>query len=208
MILDFAKELDLPEEKVLVIPEDRLGELGRFSGFRPFCQNALDALLNPQFMEFRPRSSVEEDPTFKQLIPYIILETEIDGARSIFHYTRGKGQGEKRLHALKSIGIGGHISEEDAEGDDLYLSGMLRELNEEMVVDADYDEQLVGFIYDDTTPVGRVHLGVVHLLKLKSPDARAREVEITQSGFAECEHLKRQLDQFETWSQLCLNHLF
>lgn len=198
----------LSEEHVLVIPESRLGELGRFSGFRPFCPQAFEALLNPEFMQFRPRSSVEEDPTFKQLIPYVILDAEINGQRSVFQYTRGKGQGEKRLHALRSIGIGGHISREDASGQDLYRSGMLRELDEEVVLGTTYDEQLVGFIYDDTTPVGRVHLGVVHVLKLKSAEARAREAELTKSGFESVSHLKTELDRFETWSQLCLTHLF
>lgn len=196
------------EEYVLVIPESRLGELGRFSGFRPFCPDALEAILNPKYMEFRPRSTVEEDPTYKQLIPYAILEAEIAGVRSVFQYTRGKGQGEKRLHALRSIGVGGHISREDAAGEDLYRSGMERELHEEMIVEASYDEELVGFIYDDTTPVGRVHLGVVHSLKLNSPAARARESELTDSGFANVEELKSQLDRFETWSQLCLTNLF
>ena len=198
----------MSEEHVLVIPESRLGELGRFSGFRAFCPKAFEALLNPAFMEFRPRSTVEDDPTFKQLIPYAILEADVDGKRSIFQYTRGKGQGEKRLHALRSIGVGGHISREDADGDDLYRSGMLRELSEELVLESEYDEELVGFIYDDTTPVGRVHLGVVHRLKLKSADARARETDLTLSGFAEVETLKSELDRFETWSQLCLTNLF
>ncbi|MEM7475659.1 MAG: phosphoesterase, partial [Planctomycetota bacterium] len=150
----------------------------------------------------------EEDPTVKQLIPYVILEAEIDGVARIFQYTRGKGQGEKRLHALKSIGIGGHISSEDADSDDLYRSGMQRELSEEVVIEAKYHEELVGFIYDDTTPVGRVHLGVVHRLKLESADARARETEISLSGFAPVGELKADLDQFETWSQLCLTNLF
>ncbi len=198
----------LPEEHVLVIPESRLGELGRFSGFRAFCPDALQALLNPEFMQFRPRSAVEEDPTFKQLIPYAVLESDIDGQPAVFQYTRGQGQGEKRLHALRSVGVGGHISREDADGEDLYRSGMLRELNEEMIVEADYDEELAGFIYDDTTPVGRVHLGVVHRLKLSSPAARAREVELTQSGFATVAQLKSELDRFETWSQLCLNNMY
>ena len=196
------------EEHVLVIPETRLAELGSFSGFRPFCPDAFEALLNPEFMEFRPRSTVEEDPTFKQLIPYAILQAECDGQTRLFQYTRGSGQGEKRLHASRSIGIGGHISREDADGGDLYRSGMQRELSEEMAIDSEYDEQLVGFIYDDTSPVGRVHLGVVHLLKLHSPSAKAREEEIVDSGFAPIESLKEDLDSFETWSQLCLKHLF
>lgn len=196
------------EEHVLVIPECRLSLLGNFTGFRPFCPDAFDALLNPEFMEFRARSSVEEDPSFKQLIPYAILQTEVDGQSSLFQYTRGKGQGEKRLHAKRSVGIGGHISREDADGEDLYRSGMLRELSEEMIVDSPYSEQLVGFIYDDTSPVGRVHLGVVHLLKLHSADARAREEDIVASGFESVPQLKQARESFETWSQLCLDHLF
>ncbi len=198
----------MAEEHVLVIPEARMGALGKFSGFRAFCPEAFDALLNPEFMEFRPRSQVEEDPTYKQLIPYALLETNVDDQRMVFQYTRGKGQGEKRLHALRSIGIGGHISREDADGDDLYRSGMLRELHEEVILDTDYAEELVGFIYDDTTPVGRVHLGVVHSLKLLTGDARARESDLVDSGFEPVDRLKADLDRFETWSQLCLTNLF
>ncbi len=196
------------EEHVLVIPEGRLALLGPFSGFRPFCPDALESLLNPDYMEFRPRSAVEDDPTFKQLIPYAILHANCGDHPCLFQYTRGSGQGEKRLHAKRSIGIGGHISREDAQGDDLYRSGMQRELSEELILESDYSEELVGFIYDDTSPVGRVHLGVVHLLRLNKPAARAREDDLVDDGFVPVEQLKRQLGDFETWSQLCLSHLF
>lgn len=198
----------MSEEHVLVIPASRLGQLGEFSGFRGFCPDAFQALLNPEWMQFRPRSSVEEDPTFKQLIPYAILQTEVDGETLLFHYTRGGGSGESRLRARRSVGIGGHISREDANGDDLYRSGMLRELAEETIIDCSYQEELVGFIYDDSTPVGRVHLGVVHRLSLPEPAARAREAELTDSGFAPVSQLKADSEQFETWSQLVLDHLF
>ncbi len=196
------------EEHVLVIPESRLSLLGSFAGFRPFCPDAFEALLNPDFMEFRPRSSVEDDPRYKQLIPYAILHADVAGQPSLFQYTRGKGQGEKRLHAKRSVGIGGHISREDADGDDLYRSGMLRELSEELIVDSDYSEKLVGFIYDDTSAVGRVHLGVVHLLEMQTADARAREEDLVASGFESVTQLKESREGFETWSQLCLDHLF
>ena len=198
----------MADEEVLVIPESRMELLGGFKGFRPFCEDAFQALLNPEFMEFRPRSQVEDDPSFKQLIPYAILQCDFDGSTQVFQYTRGKGQGEKRLHALRSVGIGGHISREDAAGDDLYRSGMQRELTEETVIESAYSEQLVGFIYDDSSPVGRVHLGVVHRLILDKPAARAREIDLTESGFAPVTQLKAELDRFETWSQLCLVNLF
>ncbi|MFN3190620.1 MAG: phosphoesterase [Aureliella sp.] len=197
----------MSEEHVLVIPEGRFHSIGRFSGFRAFSKDEFDALLDPAYMEFRPRSTVEEDPTFKQLIPYAVLQCNPDQPR-VFQYTRGKGQGEKRLHALRSVGIGGHISQEDASGDDLYRSGMERELSEEMVIESGYEEKPVGFIYDDSNPVGRVHLGVVHLITLPDDQAHARETELTHSGFVDVNEMKSELDSFETWSQLCLTHLF
>ncbi len=199
---------DLSEEHVLVIPENRLGELGGFTGFRSFCPEAFSALMNPQYMEFRPRSTVENDPTYKQLIPYLVLQANVEGRTFVFQYTRGRGQGEKRLHALRSVGIGGHIAREDAAADDPYRSGMQRELREEVEIESPYEEELVGFIYDDASPVGRVHLGVVHRLVLQSPEARAKESELTDGRFVVVEELKRDIDQFETWSQLCLTHLF
>jgi predicted NUDIX family phosphoesterase len=196
------------EEHVLVIPASRLELLGEFDGFRPFCPQAFEALLNPEFMQFRPRSSVEDDPSYKQLIPYALLQADIDGQTCLFQYTRGNGQGEKRLHAKRSVGIGGHISREDATGEDWYRSGMRRELSEEVILESDYEEDLVGFIFDNTSPVGRVHLGVVHLLHLTTPDVRAREEDLIDSGFTPLEALRGYFDHLETWSQLCLKNLF
>jgi predicted NUDIX family phosphoesterase len=196
------------EEEVLVIPEARLLDLGAFSGFKPFCNRSFQSLLAPEFMQFRPRSTVEEDPSFKQLIPYVVLQCHVAGQPHVFQYTRGKGQGEKRLHALCSVGIGGHISREDAASEDLYRSGMMRELTEEMIIDSPYQEELVGFIYDDTNAVGRVHLGVVHRLTLDQPAARARESELTDGGFVSVQSLKSQWERLESWIQLCLANLF
>lgn len=197
----------LSEEHVLVIPAERLEMVGNFSGFVPFDQRSLDAILDPGHMLFQPRSQVEEDPSYKQLIPYCVLQVGSGDERSIFQYTRGSGQGEKRLHAKRSIGIGGHISREDAAGGDLYRSGMQRELSEEMVIESALSEQIIGFIYDDSSPVGRVHLGVVHLLQLAVPNARARESELVDSGFIPLAELASSRSHFETWSQLCIDQL-
>lgn len=199
----------MDEEHVLVIPAFRLSLLDNFTGFRPFCPHALEAILNPEFMEFKPRSTVEDDPSFKQLIPYAIVETCEGPDKFLFQYTRGKGQGEKRLHALRSIGIGGHISREDAEEEDLYRSGMLRELNEELEISEPYTDELVGFIYDDKSAVGQVHLGIVHRLTMPSRNgARNREHELMESGFQCTTEIKNCMSEFETWSQLCITHLY
>ncbi len=95
----------MKEEHVLVIPAERLELIGSFSGFAPFDQRSFQAILEPEHMQFRPRSQVEEDPTLKQLIHTASFNAQ--WCRSTdFQYTRGSGQGEKRLHAKRSIGIG------------------------------------------------------------------------------------------------------
>lgn len=197
------------EEEVLVVPAQLLEQLGMFSGFQADVERYLHHLLLPERMEFRPRSKMETDPSFKQLIPYCVLTYQDPaGERHVFQYTRGKGQGEQRLHAKRSIGIGGHISREDADKADPYRTGMHRELEEEIVLESPYRESLVGLIFDDTTEVGRVHLGVVHRLELETPAAHAREVDLVDSGFVPLSQLRRDFDRLETWSQLCLRHLF
>ena len=196
------------DEEVLVVPASLLMELGPFSGFLRSVDRYLPALLDRSNQSFRPRSLVENDPSFKQLIPYVILECNDEDETRLFRYTRGKGQGEKRLHALQSIGIGGHISVEDAQGDDWYRNGMQRELAEEMIIECSGKDQIVGLIYDDTSEVGRVHLGIVHVLHLATCKAAAREDQLLDAGFESIENIKGQSHQLETWSQLCLKHLY
>ena len=79
---------------------------------------------------------MEQDPSFKQLIPYVIFRyTTESGDVLLFQYTRGSGQGEKRLHSKRSVGIGGHICSDDASAASVYDEGMRRELAEEVRID-------------------------------------------------------------------------
>ena len=123
----------------------------------------------------------------------------------LFHYRRGKAGTETRLTALRSVGVGGHISESDAAGEgSAYGNGMRREVAEEVVIGSRYTERGLGFIFDDSTPVGSVHLGVVHLFELESPAVTAREAALADAGFAHVAELVRDVDRFETWSQFVL----
>lgn len=192
------------DERVLVIPTERFRAAGYFHGFRPADDTFRAAILDPAAFSFRPRSEVETDPGFKQLIPYIVLMCE----GRVFHYRRGSSGGEKRLAAKRSVGIGGHISEADAAGEgDLYRNGMQRELAEEIDLGAPFTERLLGFINDDSTPVGSVHLGVVHLFHLTEPLATPREEGIADPGFAPPSELLKHQEEFETWSQFVLSEL-
>ncbi|MSR60400.1 MAG: phosphoesterase [Planctomycetaceae bacterium] len=192
-------------EHVLVVPTLLFHELGHFQGFCTDVGPYLKTLLDPAYISFRPRDKMEADPSFKQLIPYCIFRC--DG--KLFHYERGKTQGEGRLHNKRSIGVGGHISSEDQNlFTPVYIEAMHREIEEEVYLEAGYKDTLVGLLNDDETEVGRVHLGIVHIFDLDAPKVRPREKSMLHSGFASPEELIQDINRFETWSQLCLRHLF
>jgi len=198
-------------EQVLVVPTELFHSLGHFQGYSAEVERYLDELLDAANTSFRPRSEMEEDASFKQLIPYVIIRHRVGDDATIFEYTRGKGQGERRLHAKRSVGIGGHISsDDDAAQNSLhpYEEGMRRELEEEVIIDSPYTQQCVGLINDDETPVGQVHLGVVHILDVEQPNVRPREDDILECGFRPIDELLNNLDGFETWSRICLQALF
>ncbi len=146
------------DERVLVVPSAELDRLGRFQGFSADADRYLAALLVPELMQYRPRSEVEDDPGFKQIIPYVVFRCN----DAVFCYKRGKSQGEARLHRLRSLGVGGHVSEEDAQGSKslaAYESAMRREIGEEVEIKSAGKSHRIGLINDDATPVGQVHLG-------------------------------------------------
>ena len=196
------------EEKVLVVPTALFHSLGYFQGFSAEVSRYVPALLAPETLSFRPRAEVETDPAFKQLIPYMFFShTDANGEMSVFHYVRGRGMGESRLHSKRSIGVGGHISSDDVsalESHDLYRTGMLRELHEEVDLRSPFAEQCVGMINDDETEVGKVHLGIVHHFQLERPDLVSRETDLIESGFVPVRDLLADLTGFETWSSICL----
>jgi predicted NUDIX family phosphoesterase len=191
-------------EQVLVIPTLSLQEAGLFQGLSREVDRYLPRLLTKNHLRFIPRTAAEDDPGYKQIIPYVVLRWR----DQVFHYQRGQGAGEKRLRALRSIGVGGHINPCDHEaGDSPYRLGMLREVREEVFLESEYRERCLGLINDDATPVGQVHLGIVHVFELAEPRVRRRESELIRSGFAPVEELLAQKDEFETWSQFVLAEL-
>lgn len=198
-------------ERVLVVPTALFHRLGYFQGFTDQMERYLGELFRPQNVSFRPRSEVETDPGFKQLIPYVIFRYQAAGQEPVvFQYTRGKGQGESRLHSKRSVGIGGHISDADvaAGSGNPYEEGMRREVDEEVLVNTPYRARCVGLINDDLTEVGRVHLGVVHIFDVERPDVQPRESDIMECGFRPVRDILADTSQFETWSEICMQALF
>jgi predicted NUDIX family phosphoesterase len=199
-----ANTTSAPVEHVLVIPTEVFHQVGHFQGFSSDIDRYLEIILDPIHASYRPRNEMEEDPSFKQLIPYCVFRC--DG--HIFSYQRGTDQGESRLHAKRSVGVGGHVSTLDLNGEGSpYQEGMKREIEEEVHLESGWTETCVGLINDDETEVGKVHLGIVHIFDLDNPKVAPREKSMINAGFAPPEQLVRDLDQFETWSQICLKHL-
>jgi predicted NUDIX family phosphoesterase len=188
-------------ERVLVVPTAVFHRIGSFQGFNPRIQQYLDILLEPKHLSYRPRAQVESDPTYKQIVPYVVLMWE----NQVFHYTRGKRATETRLQALRSVGVGGHISADDRSlFDSPYREAMFREVAEEVYLETAYSERCIGLINDDTTAVGQVHLGIVHVFDLAEPKVARREQVLTRSGFATLADVQAQADEFESWSQFVL----
>jgi predicted NUDIX family phosphoesterase len=196
-----------PTENVLVIPRALFDQLGSFHGLNFEPRRYLDAMLSRGNNFFLARAKAENDPTHKQIIPYAILAC---GDR-VLHYVRGKKAGEQRLVAKGSIGIGGHMNQDDellwAWDKETYLGGVEREVKEEVKIETPFEDRIVALLNDDTTEVGRVHLGVVHVFRLEQANVQKREAMITNLAFLNKQELEERRDTLETWSQICLDHL-
>ncbi len=194
-----------PDENVLVVRRSLFDELGNFQGLNFEPRRYLDALLSRGNNFFLPRVQAENDPTHKQIIPYAILAHE----QTVLHYVRGKKAGEQRLVAKGSIGIGGHMNDSDetlfAWDEEAYRVGVEREVNEEIKIESPCEDRIVALLNDDTTEVGRVHLGVVHVFRLTEPKVQKREAMITNLEFVSKDELLARRDALEGWSQICVD---
>ena len=196
-----------PIENVLVIRRSLFDELSAFQGLNFEPEKYLKAILSRGSNFFIPRPEAESSPDYKQIIPYVLIVFQ----NTVLHYVRGKRAGEQRLIAKGSIGIGGHMNETDeslfAMDEQAYRAGVEREVNEEIKIDTPFEDQIVALLNDDSTEVGRVHLGIVHIFKLKEPNVQKREAMITGLTFLTKEELMARRESLETWSQICLNSL-
>jgi predicted NUDIX family phosphoesterase len=196
-----------PEENVLVVRRSLFDELGSFHGLNFEPDKYLKAILSRGNNFFLPRAQAENDPSHKQIIPYALIA---HGDRML-HYVRGKKAGEQRLVAKGSIGIGGHMNDTDeslfAWDENAYRAGVEREVNEEINIESPFEDRIVALLNDDTTEVGQVHLGIVHVFRLAEPKVQKREAMITNVGFLTKDELLARRENLETWSQLCVDSL-
>ena len=194
-------------EKVLVISRSLFDDLGAFQGINLEPEKYLPSILDPSNNHFLLRDDAEEDPSFKQIMPYAIFRYQ----DRFLHYVRGGGSGEKRLASKGSIGIGGHINDTDFAAasldKDTYTNGVEREIDEELSITDGHTQEILGLLNDDSNEVGQVHLGVVHLVTLESDQVEAGEAVIEDLQFLTLGELQERKEQLESWSQICVDGL-
>ena len=186
------------EERVFVVPRASIADDAGWYGIRT---DKLDAFVEALERDgrYEPRPQMEVDPSFKQVIPYLILR---DGER-YFLMRRTRAGMDARLHDRYSIGVGGHLN----PGDGGVVGGLLREWREELVADFEPAFRLVGLLNDDTTEVGAVHLGAVYVAEADGRPVTIRETDKLTGSFAEPHEVAAVADQLETWSRLCFEFL-
>ena len=186
-------------ERVLVLPRSAVPGGCDFHGIRKADGIDLADLRAAVATDgrFLDRPDAEQDPSHKQLIPYVVVR---DGDR-VFLMHRTDAGGDPRLHGKASIGVGGHLNLVD-EGADALMSGLRREWAEELETDWEPEFTLIGLLNDDSNPVGAVHLGVVFSVDAAGRAVNVREHDKLVGGFAGADELAHSWSRLETWSQL------
>ncbi|UWF57801.1 NUDIX domain-containing protein [Staphylococcus hyicus] len=198
------------DEQIAVVKRQTLfnHEANAFNGFISKDDAKSVGIFNTlDQYEIKRRGDMEEDPAFKQLISYCLLENETG---DILVYERLSGGGEARLHGQGSIGVGGHMNDvpEAHTINELIIENASRELEEEVGLKVTNGNQLehVGFINDDTNDVGKVHIGIVFKVKVKSNDIEVKETDTLKIEWKPIDDI-HDLNQFESWSALILKDM-
>jgi predicted NUDIX family phosphoesterase len=147
---------------------------------------------------FIDRPTAEVSPQYRQIIPYVVIRH----ADSFYVLQRTAKQTESRLHHKLSLGIGGHIN----PGHDL-AAGLKKELDEEVRIDDPYELELAGILNDESTEVGRVHLGAVYVLHAAGPRVQVLETEKMSGRFVPRGELAPLREAMESWSQIVYDEL-
>ena len=185
------------QESVLVVDRSVIDPLCTGVFTRGAAKIKAATLSKCHFLE---RNIAEHDFTHKQVIPYVVIRHQ----DRYLLIQRTSKQTEKRLHNLYSLGVGGHINDEDVfrQYGDVITAGMRRELTEEFQVEAEESCELVGVINDDSTEVARVHMGLVYVLTTGSPDFRVVEVDKHTASWKTVEEMADYYEGMESWAKI------
>jgi predicted NUDIX family phosphoesterase len=198
---------DKMKQSILVVPtEDLLGE-NYFQGFQiPSSVNFANIIKEKH--TWCVRGEVEEDERLKQPIGYAII---LDPSDKILVYKRSARHDEKKIGGNYSWGVGGHILESDFKGADPVRDSLMREIMEEVGVSQPGKVEVLGYINDDTNPVGRVHFGVLYLIRAMNSTIRVGDPEVESASFLSFKKVEElvanSMNSFDNWSLIALSEL-
>ncbi len=161
------------------------------------------------------RGDLEEDNNYIQPIPAIVIAR----GDEYFAYTRLEGSGEKRLHNMSSITVGGHANNEQHWNfEHLLAINGARELEEEIyILDENGDEitnhfelmkesVIFGLGYNNKTEVDAVHFAIYYMLVIPDNwDVKVKETDTLDGEFKTLEEIKKM--NLENWSKMALSVL-
>ena len=189
-------------EQVLCVRREDIFPDGAWHGFVSEDLERHQAVIREHHF-FKARAEVEDDPSFQQIIPYVVFR---HGGRYFLTH-RLRASSEKRLRKQYSLGIGGHINPGDLEAGDPILYGLKREWAEEVVYDGRFEAQLIGLLNDESAPVSKVHLGVVFLVDGDSPNIAIRETTKLAGELLTPDEMRIHYLEMESWSQMVFDRL-
>lgn len=188
-------------EEILVVPRSTLFKtILPWHGIQHTAFNTFTTIIQDQAV-YMPRAHAETDPKYKQIIPYILFTYD----QKLFVMQRKNSASEQRLANKFSLGIGGHIRQEDIQDNNI-LSWASREFEEEVSYQGTLTTQQIGVLNDDTSDVGKVHLGMI-LLVTGSSDQIAIKDEHKSGTLLSLEECQRLYDNMESWSQICFDFI-
>jgi predicted NUDIX family phosphoesterase len=189
-------------EQVLVVPREAVFPDGAWHGFVDEALERYRGVIRSQSL-FLPRADVEENPDYQQIIPYLVFR---HGDRYLLT-KRLQASSEKRLRRQYSLGVGGHINPGDLEHGDPIYDGLRREWEEEVEYAGHFEARLLGLLNDESSPVSKVHLGVVFLVDGDSPDIRIRETRKLSGELLTLDEMRIYYLAMESWSQMVYDRL-
>ncbi len=182
-------------ENILVVKRTTLFPLQAPQGLVSDTQQYLSTITQAQ--EFLPRARMEEDENYKQIIPYLIFKH----TDRYFLMQRASTSSEQRLKNKYSLGIGGHMRQEDMAQGATIFDWAQREFHEEIDYQGSFTIRTLGILNDDTNPVGKVHLGLVLLLEGDSHQIKVKS-ELKSGQLVSLEECKAIYNSLESWSQI------
>src|SRR6267143_5115204 len=126
-------------EQVLFVKREDIFPDGAWHGFITDHLDRYQSVIRAHHL-FKPRAEVEDDPSFQQIIPYVVFRH-----RDRYLLThRLRASSERRLRKQYSLGVGGHINPGDLEGGDPIQDGLEREWEEGGIYKESFEARLLG----------------------------------------------------------------